>query len=80
MNVHIMTSQILSERRKQLLPRQILRADEFVSALARCEPIYKYVNIANQFASDAIVKPQMIASLIFRRKCEDFVLRTSFVI
>ncbi|XP_046446993.1 dynein regulatory complex protein 11-like isoform X2 [Daphnia pulex] len=34
-------SEILSERRKQLLPRQLLRADEFVSAMARCEPIYK---------------------------------------
>ncbi|KAI9564892.1 hypothetical protein GHT06_008633 [Daphnia sinensis] len=34
-------SEILSERRKQLLPRQALRADEFVSALARCEPVYK---------------------------------------
>ena len=35
---------ILSERRQRLLLRQPLKADEFVSALARCEPVYKYFN------------------------------------
>lgn len=45
--------QILSERRKQLLPRQSLRAEEFVPALARFEPVYKYP-ISYYYLGDAL--------------------------